>query len=87
MTLSHHLGPEQWVGRISPRPVIIINARQDPSFPASSIEALHKAANEPYEIIWTEGTHIMPGRVEIVESISSLVLERVAKDANETPGN
>ena len=87
MTLSHHLGPEQWVGRISPRPVIIINARQDPSFPASSITALHNAAKEPYEIIWTEGTHIMPSRVEIVEAISSLVLERVARDENIIPLN
>ncbi len=86
MTLSHHLGPEQWVGRISPRPVIIINARQDPSFPASSITALHNAANEPYEIIWTEGSHIMPSRLEIVEAISSLVLERVASDADEIQG-
>ncbi len=83
MTLSHHLEPEQWVGRISPRPVVIINARHDPSFPESSISALHNAAKEPYEIIWTEGEHIMPSRKEIVDAISTLVLMRVAK--NETP--
>ena len=87
MTLSHHLAPEQWVGRISPRPVVIINARQDPSFPASSITALHNAANEPHEIIWTEGEHIMPSRTEIVATISTLVLERVSRDQIETQGN
>ena len=87
MTLSHHLAPEQWVGRISPRPVVIINARQDPSFPASSITALHNAAKEPYEIIWTEGEHIMPSRTEIVATISTLVLERVSRDQIETQGN
>ena len=80
MTLSHHLKPEDWVGRIAPRPVIIINARDDPSFPASSISALHNAVNEPYEIIWMRGDHIMPSRTEIVEAISSLVLARVAND-------
>ena len=86
MTLSHHLEPEEWVGRISPRPVIIINAREDRSFPVTSIAALHKAVNEPYEIIWTEGEHIMPSRMEIVETISSLVLERVARDEQEIQG-
>jgi hypothetical protein len=82
ITLSHHLGPEQWVGRISPRPVIIINAKNDPSFPASSITALHNAANEPYEIIWMESDHIMPSRTEIVETISAIVLDRIAKEKN-----
>ena len=84
ITLSHHLGPEQWVGRISPRPVIIINARDDPSFPASSIAALHNAAKQPYEIIWMESDHIMPSRTEVVESISAIVLDRIA---NETGDN
>jgi len=87
MTLSHHLRPEDWVGRISPRPVIIINARNDPAFPASSITALHNAVNEPYEIIWMEGKHIMPSRVEIVEAISSQVLGRVARDMNNNQNN
>jgi dienelactone hydrolase len=87
MTLSHHLRPEDWVGRISPRPVIIINARNDPAFPASSITALHNAVNEPYEIIWMEGKHIMPSRVEIVEAISSQVLSRVARDMNNNQNN
>lgn len=86
MTLSHHLAPEQWIGRISPRPVVIINARQDPSFPVGSISALHNAAKEPYEIIWTEGEHIMPSRMEIVEALSSLVLRRVAHDTNAVQG-
>ena len=80
MTLSHHLRPEDWVGRISPRPVIIINARDDPSFPDTSIKVLHNATNEPYEIIWMQGEHIMPSRTEIVEALSSLVLKRVASD-------
>jgi dienelactone hydrolase len=82
ITLSHHLGPEQWVGRISPRPVVIINAKDDPSFPASSIMALHNAVKEPYEIIWMESDHIMPSRTEIVETISSIVLDRIIHESN-----
>jgi dienelactone hydrolase len=82
MTLSHHLGPEQWVGRISPRPVIIINAKNDPSFPVSSITALHKSAKEPCEIIWMESDHIMPSRTEIIETLSAIVLARIANEAS-----
>ena len=81
MTLNHHLGPEQWLGRISPRPVIFINAKDDPSFPPSSIIALHNAAREPYEIIWMESEHIMPSRTEIVEMISNIVLDRIAHES------
>ena len=84
-TLSHHLGPELWIGRISPRPVIIINARNDPSFPSSSITALHNAAQKPYEFIWMESDHIMPSRIEIIETISTLVLERIANETKVTP--
>jgi len=83
ITLSHHLGPEQWIGKISPRPVIIINARDDPSFPASSITALHNAVKEPYQIIWMESDHIMPSRTEVVDTISAIVLDRVAKEMND----
>lgn len=82
ITLSHHLGPEQWIGRISPRPVIIINAKDDPSFPPSSIIALHDAAKQPSEIIWMESDHIMPSRTEIVEMISNLVLDRIAHESS-----
>lgn len=82
ITLSHHLGPEQWVGRISPRPVIIINAKDDPSFPASSITALHNAVKDPYEIIWMESEHIMPSRTEVVETISTIVLDRIAHESD-----
>ncbi|UCE90186.1 MAG: hypothetical protein JSW10_05045 [Pseudomonadota bacterium] len=79
---THHLRPERWVGQISPRPVIIINARGDEAFPLASIEALHRAAREPVEIIWTSGPHIMPGREQVVEQLAQLVLARVRADHN-----
>ena len=74
---SQHVDPEKWVGRISPRPVIILNAENDKTFPDSSVTALHKAARQPKEIIWTKGVHVTPGRKEIVEQISDIVLNRM----------
>lgn len=74
---SQHVDPEKWVGRISPRPVILINAENDKSFPDSSVAALHDAARQPKEVIWTKGVHVTPGRKEIVEQISDIVLNRM----------
>lgn len=73
----HHLRPELWVGRISPRPVVIVNARDDEALPAASIAALHAAARDPVEIVWTEGLHIMPGRRDIVDALAQMVLSEV----------
>ena len=77
---SQHVDPEKWVGRISPRPVILINAERDKTFPDSSIAALHHAARQPKEVIWTKGVHVTPGRKEIVKQISDLVLNRMESE-------
>jgi hypothetical protein len=77
---SQHVAPEKWVGRIAPRPVVLINAKHDQTFPASSVAALHNAAGQPKEIIWTKGAHVTPGRKEIVEQISNIILSRIEGD-------
>ena len=77
---SRHLNPEQWVGRISPRPVVVINTRDDPTFPVASVEALHLALGKPHEVIWVEGEHIVPTRRDIADQLANIVLKRVAHD-------
>jgi dienelactone hydrolase len=81
ITASHHLRPEKWVGRIAPRPVIVVNARGDESLPAASVAALHQALPENSEIIWTEGPHVRPGRKTVVEGLVALVAERAGREA------
>jgi hypothetical protein len=76
----HHLRPERWVGNISPRPVIIVNARDDEALPSGSIKALHAAAKDPVEIVWTEGQHVMPGRREIVDELTHMILSKVVSN-------
>ncbi|MEA3246906.1 MAG: hypothetical protein U9Q74_12190, partial [Gemmatimonadota bacterium] len=39
--------PARWVGRISPRPVVMINTEQDERIPRASAEQLHAAARDP----------------------------------------
>jgi len=81
VTGSEYMNPTRWVGRISPRPVIVINSRNDPSFPPSSVAALHAALRKPYELEWLEGKHVTPGRKEVLRQLSERVLTRVAAAA------
>ena len=78
---SQHLAPEKWVGRISPRPVICINALDDESIPAESVTVLHRALREPSEVIWMPGPHVLPQRGETIRMLTDLVFTRVAEDA------
>ncbi len=50
--------PANFVGHISPRPVLMVNGEQDRIIPPSAARALHAAANEPKTIIWYEGGHV-----------------------------
>jgi dienelactone hydrolase len=60
--------PER-VALISPRPVLIVGARNDERTPAGQTELLFAAANEPKLLRWTGGRHIQPGRNEVVEEL------------------
>jgi len=80
---GHHLKPEKWVNRIAPRPVVLINNRDDEILPLSSIEMLHNAAGKSAEFIWLEGHHVKPHRADIIEALSTLVLSRIKREADD----
>ena len=71
------LRPENWLWRISPRKLVFINAKDDEEMPLTSVAALHRSASQPYEVIWTEGHHIAPGRTDVVQGLVDLVMHRV----------
>jgi dienelactone hydrolase len=77
---GHHLAPELWVGRISPRPVIAINARDDGRLPRASVDVLHAALEDPYELVWVDGPHVQPNRADVIESLSARILTRVSHE-------
>jgi dienelactone hydrolase len=68
--------PER-AARISPRPVLIIGARDDERTPAGQTELLFAAANEPKLLRWTGGRHIQPGRNEVVEELLRIADEEL----------
>ena len=69
--------PENWLWRISPRKLVFINARDDEQLPLTSVEALHRSASQPYEVIWTKGQHIDTGHAEVVQNLVNLIMDRV----------
>ncbi|MBC7289067.1 MAG: alpha/beta fold hydrolase [Armatimonadetes bacterium] len=52
--------PVRYVGMISPRPLWMVNGKQDDIIPRAAAEALFEAAKPPKEIFWYEGGHVPP---------------------------
>jgi dienelactone hydrolase len=57
------------VAAVSPRPVLIVGARNDERMPEGQTVALFDAAGEPKMLRWTEGRHVEPGRREIIDDL------------------
>ncbi len=79
------LDPEYWIGRIAPRRVVIVGARGDARLPPPLVEALHHAANEPKELVWTEGDHVNPRRPETVRPLIDLIQSRIQSSPPPSP--
>lgn len=82
---TDHLRPEKWVGRIAPRPIIVVNARDDESIAPAAVAALHQAVPEGTEIIWMVGPHVRTGRIAVLEELITLIVERVLNDPPPAP--
>ena len=77
--LSHGftLAPERWVGRIAPRPFVMVNADGDERIPRECVELLYESAGDPKELIWIEGGHLDKHDVEQVVRLVELMLSRI----------
>lgn len=70
------VSPERWVGRISPRPFIMINAADDEMLPRRAVLSLFHSAREPKELIWVPGSHVRPDE-DIVRPLVDMVMARI----------
>lgn len=66
------------VGAITPRPVVIVGARDDERTPAGQAELLFDVAGEPKRLRFTDGLHIEPDRTEIVDALLRIADEEMA---------
>jgi hypothetical protein len=75
---AHHLSPEYWVGRIAPRPLIVVNAADDNTVPSEAVDALLAALQPPFEVLWSPGDHVHPKRPDTITYITELLFERIS---------
>jgi hypothetical protein len=84
------LDPERWIGRISPRPVMVVSARDDPSVPLASGLALQTAARNPKTTLTVDGGQD-PTRGTDAEgndqAIGSFLLRNLVEPTYEVSGN
>lgn len=62
---------------VSPRPVVIVGARNDERLPEGQTQALFDAAREPKVLRWTEGAHVDPAREQVIEDLLRIVAEEL----------
>jgi len=56
--ITYVMDPVNFVGKIAPRPLLMVNGLDDRIIPRECAVALHEAAGDPKEIIWYEGGHV-----------------------------
>ena len=74
------LAPERWVGRISPRPFVMIDSVDDDSYPPGCVDALWNAAREPRERQSTTGGHVRVKKKELLNDLIGRVRQRIEDD-------
>ncbi len=67
--------PLKYVGQIAPRPLLMINGRDDRSFPVACVLALYKEAKEPKHLIWRETKHIKAKDTSEIQALLEIALD------------
>jgi fermentation-respiration switch protein FrsA (DUF1100 family) len=84
------LDPERWIGRVAPRPVMVVSTRNDPSVPLASGLALQAAARNPKTTVTVDGGQD-PTRGSAAEgndqAIGSFLLRNLVEPTYEVSGN
>jgi hypothetical protein len=77
--LLRPLEPLRHVGKISPRPVLMINGLDDEQVPRANTEMLYESAGQPKRIVWLESKHVTTRNLTLtVKIIGTLRAELVA---------
>ncbi|HVO36335.1 MAG TPA: alpha/beta hydrolase [Gemmatimonadales bacterium] len=77
--LLRPLEPGRTVGRVAPRPLLIIGAAGDERIPRRSTELLFTAAGGPKDLLWVGGRHMLPRDTVLLRSITDSTLAWVRR--------
>ena len=65
--------PSAYIGRLAPRPLLMVNSRQDERIPEPCIRYLFSNAGQPKTIRWLATAHIHPTNRELIDSLTETV--------------
>jgi hypothetical protein len=79
--LAHQLygefEPTNYVAGLAPRPLIMVNGRDDPQMPVQAVQALYAAAREPKTLIWLTTGHLLPTDRPLIRALVDTTLARL----------
>lgn len=79
--LAHQLygefEPTRYIASIAPRPLIMVNGRDDPQMPVGAVRALYAAAREPKALIWLTTGHLLPTDRPLIRTLVDTTLARL----------
>ncbi len=71
--LTSPFEPSAYIGRVSPRPLLMVNGRNDEKMPPPCVELLYRRAGEPKEIVWIGSSHVEPSETGLIDSLTAIV--------------
>ncbi|MBC7789205.1 MAG: hypothetical protein H7Z74_04615 [Anaerolineae bacterium] len=75
--LYDEFDPARYVARIAPRPVIMVNGRDDRQMPVQAVWALYNATHEPKTLIWLTTGHLLPTNTVLIRALVDTTLARL----------
>jgi hypothetical protein len=69
--------PTRHVGKIAPRPLIMVNGIDDPQIPVRAVRALYDAARQPKALIWLRTGHLSPSDSVLIRALVDTTLARL----------
>lgn len=71
-----HIDPANYIAAFAPRPLLMLNGKQDPLITPAAAQKLFDAAKEPKKIVWYETAHTLPPE-EAVKEVSAFLVQHV----------
>jgi fermentation-respiration switch protein FrsA (DUF1100 family) len=83
--LLRPLEPARTVGRIAPRPVLVVGALGDERIPRRSTALLFAAAREPKGLQWFGGRHMLPRDTTLLRAVTDSTFAWVSRHLGSRP--
>ncbi|MBM3475731.1 MAG: hypothetical protein FJX75_20895 [Armatimonadetes bacterium] len=74
--LFETIDPANYIANFAPRPLLMLNGKQDPLIPPAAAQRLYDAAKDPKKIVWYDTGHTLP-LDEAVKEVTAFIGEHV----------